>query len=294
MVKNQTRYDCSHEEADTRLVHHIITFHGDENTRSYIVRSNDTDVLLLLVYHVAIHNTANVWMDAGLDGNNTRRYINVSSLSNALGSKISSAILGLHSFTGCDYTGAFYRKGKTRALDILLKNEDYIEAFGKIGNMPEVPEKVTRTIEKFVCHLYSKQQCDSVNNARYQMFVDKYKPDKRNQGPLTKIKGASPSSLPPCRSVLEQKFRRTNYVVMLWKRADEKDPVQLNPEDHGWTISGGQYEVDWFKGNQLPESVVDLLTSLDDNDEEVDTYSGAESDSDNEDDGESGEDEDCS
>jgi len=70
--------------------------------------------------------------------------------------------------------------------------------------------------------------------------------------------------------------------------------VQLNPEDHGWTISGGQYEVDWFKGNQLPESVVDLLTSLDDNGEEVDTYSGAESDSDNEDDGESGEDEDCS
>jgi len=65
----------------------MIPSHGDENTRSYIVRSNDTGVLLLLVYLIAIDNTANVWMDAGLDGNNTRRYFNVSSLSNALESK---------------------------------------------------------------------------------------------------------------------------------------------------------------------------------------------------------------
>ena len=70
-----------------RLFYHIITYHGDENTQSYIVRSNDTDVLLHLVYHVAIHNTTNVWIYAGLDGNNTRRYIHVSSMSTALGSK---------------------------------------------------------------------------------------------------------------------------------------------------------------------------------------------------------------
>jgi len=51
-------------------------------------------------------------MDAGVDGNNTRHYVNVSVLSKELGPDLCSALPGIHSFTRCDYTMAFLRKGK--------------------------------------------------------------------------------------------------------------------------------------------------------------------------------------
>jgi len=41
-----------------------------------------------------------------------------------------------------------------------------------------------------------------------------------------------------------------------------KKTVQLNPEDHIWKISGRQYEVDWFKGNQLPESLIPIMKMM--------------------------------
>jgi len=53
-----------------------------------------------------------VWMDAGVDGNNTRHYVNVSILSKELGPDLCTALPGTHSFTGCDYTMAFLWKGE--------------------------------------------------------------------------------------------------------------------------------------------------------------------------------------
>jgi len=72
---------CNHEEADTRIIfhlNHIITASPQDIVS---VRSNDTDVLVLLLYHVwcisKVSGMPRVWMDVGLSSTNTRRYINI-------------------------------------------------------------------------------------------------------------------------------------------------------------------------------------------------------------------------
>ena len=97
---------------------------------------------------------------------NNRRLIDVSSIQAKLefqrpGS--STALIGLHAFTGTDYTSAFFNKGKVKALKLMLEGEEadtYVHAFqamshGKAYNM-----------EKFVCHLYGMKEVDNVNAAR--------------------------------------------------------------------------------------------------------------------------------
>ena len=71
-------YASQHEEADTRMIFHLANIFEESPDVNVVVRSNDTDVLILLVYHVKqIRNNPKVWMDLGVASNNTRRYINI-------------------------------------------------------------------------------------------------------------------------------------------------------------------------------------------------------------------------
>jgi len=61
------------EEADTRLALHLAYM-----AKHVVICCNDTDVLVIFLYHLGTGNIkVNVWMDAGVDGNNTRHYANL-------------------------------------------------------------------------------------------------------------------------------------------------------------------------------------------------------------------------
>ena len=76
--------------------------------------------------------------------------------------------------------------------------------------------------------------------------------------------------MPPCQAVLLNKIRRTNFVVHLWKRAHLANPCILIPDEHGWTLEGSVYNMNWYNGEQLPQSVADILFLTDDSVEEDD------------------------
>ena len=62
-------YFCSHEEADTRLIFHLGNVSKYDPSHNIYVRSNGTDVIILLLYHILnFQVTPLVWMDAGLSG----------------------------------------------------------------------------------------------------------------------------------------------------------------------------------------------------------------------------------
>ena len=136
-----------------------------------MVQASDTDDLVILVgmirrdsaEDVAV-NYRRVIMDCG--SGNTRRYIDVSSIQAKLevqrpGS--STALIGLHAFTGSDYTAAFFNKGKVKALKLMLESDDaddYIHAFQALSHGQPFD------VEKFVCHLYGIKETDHVDAAR--------------------------------------------------------------------------------------------------------------------------------
>ena len=128
----------------------------------------------------------------------------------------------------------------------------------------------------------------SVNNVRMAVFERKYAPSKTASQPLNKIKGTNPSDMPPCLSSMVNKVKRTNFIAYMWKNASVSNPSDLDPKDHGWLLKDNQYIINWYDGEQLPQSIANIICKEDnaelndsmDEEEEVSLCSSDESDDD--------------
>ena len=88
-----------------------------------VIRSSDTDVLITLLGMVGEQRRnheavpyGQILMDCGQG--NVRRYINILEMCDRIEEwcpGLSTAIVGLHAFTGSDYTAAFYKKRKSES-----------------------------------------------------------------------------------------------------------------------------------------------------------------------------------
>ena len=273
--------ESNHIEADTRIMQHINFIHTSRQIAdqlNIVVRADDTDILVILIYHVSKNKHIKVYMEVGHSSNNTRHFIDVSSLSNRLGSDICAALPAYHALIGCDYSPAFKGKGKVRPLSLLEKNPTFLKAIGSLGIRENVDRYDIATIEHYVCLLYG-QKVISVNHARYLMFLEKYKP-KDDTVPLQKIKGIDESLLPPCQASLYQHVYRSNHIAMLWKNAHQNLPT-TKPEKHGWLLENNKFTLCWYTGDVVPaclESSVEEEVIHQQNTEENDSDSYSDSD----------------
>ena len=80
--------------------------------------------------------------------------------------------------------------------------------------------------------------------------------NRRSLWKKKKIKPADPCRLPPCKDVLMQKIKRTNYITNFWKNAHHSDPVRFCPEGNGWRAKNQEkLECVWFQGEETPEKI---------------------------------------
>ena len=242
-------YCCGHIEADTRIVYHLCQIKSGSNV---VVRASDTDILILLLFFIS-QLDLRVWMETGRSSDNTRRYIDINNLANHLGSQVCKALPGLHALTGCDYESSFARKGKIRPLQIARGNDDFLKGLSMLGEEITPDLGSSKTIEHFVLTLYGIPKATSVNTARKEIFEKKYKP-KKNKLLLSSITGLDATMLTPCHDCLTQKIKRTNYIVRMWKRSSDKNPLDgtPSPTEQGWEEKDGVYKPVWFTGDQLP------------------------------------------
>ena len=100
--------------------------------------------------------------------------------------------------------------------------------------------------------MYGVRNVEEVNEARLHVFRKLYAPSNSDQ-PLDKVKSSDPCCLPPCKAVLMQKLKRTNYVAFIWRNARLAQPVSFGPGDHGWEVHANNHvEPIWFEGSQSP------------------------------------------
>jgi hypothetical protein len=176
--KNELFLTCYHEEADTKMIFHIFSL---DSPKSVVIKANDTDVLLIMLanYH-KLEFLHKVWIETGFISKNTYRFIDVSLLSNHLGIQLCSALTGFHALTGCDYTTAFFRKGKIKPFRILEKHPELQYCLSSLGSSSTIPETIINDIQELVCLFYSVEGCKSVNEARHILFQQKSKPKSNN------------------------------------------------------------------------------------------------------------------
>lgn len=113
------------EETDTRVVLYL-KYAAKQGYKSAVVRTPDTDILLILLHHAHTIELT-IYLDIGTGKN--RQLINLSELAESKGPDYCTTILGLYVFTGEDVTSAFKGKGKVGPLKKLQNYPKYHAAF---------------------------------------------------------------------------------------------------------------------------------------------------------------------
>ena len=173
LIESPGHFQGNHCEADA-----LIAFYASTAVGNILVRASDTDVLVILIGMLGreqrnsgpIADLQRIIMDCG--NGNSRRYIDVSTVVNALESKqagLAAALPVMNALTGCDYASAFYRKGKVKSLRIL--ENDTKGAFVQFFCNMSVMEPTTLDVkiaEDFVCQFYGLPgEINSVDEARH-------------------------------------------------------------------------------------------------------------------------------
>ena len=72
--------------------------------------------------------------------------------------------------------------------------------------------------------------------------------------------GVDLSLLPPCKKSLHMHIERANYQARLWRLAHTNTPDVPGPVGHGWCKNtDSTLSCQWFRGNCMPQYLIDLL-----------------------------------
>ena len=277
--REESRLFSTHEEADSRMFHHIASstlLHqsNSDAESNMVVRTNDVDCLVIAIgcfeNLLALNKSINFWLEVGVESKNNLRYINVNEIYENLGPLLASALLAFHAFFGCDYLAAFSRKGKVRPYNLLKTDGPAQEAFASLSEgLPEVNEEVIDEIKRFLCKVYGKKKVTSINEVRLQVFASKYKQKKNGTKSITDVKSMDGSAMPPCYRVLLEKIKRTAFVASRWYSSTMPIEPAASPADHGWVFGDdGKYRIKWFDGETAPRSLDIILNDVVDEEED--------------------------
>ena len=105
--------------------------------------------------------------------------------------------------------------------------------------------------------MYGRKKTNSVDWARLEILVTKYKP-KKGSASLNQIQGKKLDSsiMPPCSKVLHQKIKRCIYVASISTNSLRTEPTPHLPTSFDWMLDeDGTYCIKWFEGDLAPKTV---------------------------------------
>lgn len=238
----QTMGECSQEEADTRVVVHLIDAMKNGAT-TVMIRTVDTDIIVILIGQFfrlcSIYQDIDLWVGFGT-GKNYRHY-HINSICHRLGEELSYSLPGFHAYSGCDTTSSFFGKGKKSAWEALKSYPEARKAFLYIHNHPFAPvdsaSQLFAHLERLTIILYDKtSQQEKVNEARRELFSKK---------------GRSLENIPPTQDALLLHVKRTIYQSGIWSTCHNEMPDISTPDNWGWRFSDSMWQPLWMT---LPEA----------------------------------------
>ena len=106
----QDQFSSSHEEADNRMFFHLN--HALPGS-TVVMRTDDTDSLVIALGYKHFFNTLEIWLEAGVQGKNNLRFINVNSIYSELGETLCKALPAYHALKDVTIQHRFSKKVKS-------------------------------------------------------------------------------------------------------------------------------------------------------------------------------------
>lgn len=227
----------THEEADARMFLHV-TDAVEKGFKKVMVRTVDSDVLVLAVYYAAFVKEVELWVAFGVG--NKKRYIPAHKITTKMGNERSRALPMFHAFTGCDTVSSFAGKGKKTAFQVWTAAPEITTVFADCMTFPnQFDETKLATFEKFVILLYDRTCSEtSIDAARMYLFTRK---------------GRQIEAIPPTRAALYQHTKRAIHQAgFVWGQLHERSPDVPSPSLWGWRKNKDMsWEPHW---TDLPEA----------------------------------------
>lgn len=124
----------------------------------------------------------------------------------------------------------------------MIDDGAYQNLFQNIGQEWETELVIDfKQIEKFVCSLYGKNDLDSVNDARYDIFKFSYK---------------TGTTLPPNLDSLICHTRRANYQAAIHRRCLQRMINAPSPTAYGWKTTDNLLVTEWNTQPIAPDSLL--------------------------------------
>ena len=211
---------CTHEEADTRVILHAVNA-KKTGCQKILIQTLDTDVVILSIAAFQIIKPQEFWLEFCPPKHT--RFIPIHEIAEALGPQKSIALPIFHSLTGCDTVSGFHGIGKLKAWQLWQTYDDITPTFCALSQAPEcITENEFLAVERFVILLYDRtSHLVRVNDARRVLFSHK---------------GRSMENIPPTRAALEEHLKRTVFQGgHIWGQALFPQPTIPDPYNWGWT-----------------------------------------------------------
>ena len=205
------------EEADQRLIKHIHWSSLTKKTKSFIVSSKDTDVLVILLdYFKTLQRTGvqKIWHQIG--SGEKKRAVPIHNLYQRIPKPLRRVILPCYIGTGCDYLS----KIGTKLGAINAFPEKYLQDFGKT----ELGPQQIALAEEYLVQVIKKDSNEKTfDDLRYSLY----------------LKNLDLAGLPPTSHSVHGHIARWWFLVRKLRSLLDTTEFVLNPVNHGWIESDG-------------------------------------------------------
>ena len=192
-----------------------------------VVVGEDTDLLILLLYHLEHHHWP-VYLGNSRSGTTQAKFWDIQKVQDEIGSNICQQLLFVHAISGCDTTSAVYGLGKAAFLKKAMKSASFREEAKKFRTSHCTKDTIEPAGEKVLVEVYGGRESDTLNKLRHVKY---------NQKLSTCSTTFHPCNLPPTSSAAKFHSQRTYFQVQDWMNLD--GDLNLDPFEWGWEDSGG-------------------------------------------------------
>ena len=229
-------------DADTMIVTCVLQYAGQESEVNVV--ADDTDVLVLLMYHWK-HNMADVYFLSEVKKN--MMVWKIHDLVIKAGEIITSHLLFLHAWSGCDTTSATFGHGITSLLKRIKECKEIQQISSLMSEYSATAEQISKAGTRLFVITYGGKQEDSLNSLRYIKFMEMVSSSKAS---------LDPQKLSPTERAAHFHSLRVHLQVIIWKKLSNNS---LNPKQWGWKLEGSAFTSTMTDLNAAPDNLLKFV-----------------------------------
>ena len=194
---------------------------------SVVVVADDTDILVLLLYHWK-PDMQDLYMRSEMRCRNTSlSLLNIRDIVQKIDSDILKSLLAIHVLGGTDTTSSVYGHGKCSILKTIWRSQVAVQCLLTLGDFEATKTDVVRTGTTVFYRMYGGKPGETLNSVRYLKSMEYIATSKVQ---------LQRERLPPTERAAYFHIPWVHLQIVIWKYLGR---MQIDPRDWGWEVKGG-------------------------------------------------------